>query len=432
MEFDELAKIEKIAMDDPMTGEIMVSVYCITYNHSDYIVKALEGFINQKTNFKYEVVVFDDASTDGTAEIVRDYARKYPDLIRAYLGHRNTYKHPDRKKLITEYRRKILRGKYIAWCEGDDYWIYDGKLQRQFEWMESHPHTTLCIHNAIRYNECTKEVIPQIMDMNTGYIDDEELICCHHGGVPTSSFFYRAELLGALPNSYYMCPVGDDPVRWWCAYNGDVYYMDKVWSVRNYMHAESWNYSMASNIDLKQGYFYCYLEFMAEFDKETNYRFHSHIEQFALIVCRMGIYLKLPDKFTYFELEKRVEELEKDHGEEVRIWYKKILIAQRKRCTDYLDDVYHMANEYRGQFYIYGAGVEAKKCAGMLLDRDICFSGFVVSKKDNPETELLGHAIKEFGELVNGKEACFWLCMNERNREEVINFLFGKGVTKMI
>lgn len=432
MEFDELAKIEKIAMDDPMTGEIMVSVYCITYNHSDYIVKALEGFINQKTNFKYEVVIFDDASTDGTAEIVRDYARKYPNLIRAYLGHRNTYKHPDREKLFTEYRRKILRGKYIALCEGDDYWIYDGKLQRQFDWMESHPHTTLCIHNAIRYDKCAQEVIPQIIDMDSGYINDEELISCSHGRIPTASFFYRAEFAKKFPQFYYICPVGDDPLRWWCAYNGDVYYMDKVWTVRNYMHEGSWNQRMAKDAYFRQNYIRQFLHFLSEADKETNYRFHPYIEQNAYAKCGEDILWKLQDKYTYRELKNRVEECKKNSCEEVNLLYEKKFILLKKSCTDYLDVVYHIANEYGDQFYIYGAGIEAKKHAQILVDRGIKFSGFVVSKKSSLQTELMGYEIKEFCELDNKKEFCFWLCMNEQNRKEVVDNLLETGITKIM
>lgn len=122
----------------PDNPEIMVSVLCITYNHAKFIREALDGFVMQRTNFPFEVIIHDDCSTDGTDEIVREYAAKYPHLLRPLYETENQYS----KKLGSITMRFCLplaRGKYIAFCEGDDYWTDPLKLQKQVDFLESHP-----------------------------------------------------------------------------------------------------------------------------------------------------------------------------------------------------------------------------------------------------------------------------------------------------
>lgn len=114
----------------------LVSIRCITYNHEPFIRQCLEGFVMQQTNFPFEAIVHDDASTDGTAAIIREYAEKYPDIIKPIYETENQYsKHDGSLRKIMDAH---MRGKYIAICEGDDYWIDPLKLQKQVDFMESH------------------------------------------------------------------------------------------------------------------------------------------------------------------------------------------------------------------------------------------------------------------------------------------------------
>lgn len=131
------------AREIKMEKDILVSVNCITYNHAAYIRQCLDGFLMQKTNFRYEVLVHDDASTDGTADIIREYADRYPDIILPYYQTENQY---SRGKGFVggAINRRRARGKYIASCEGDDYWTDPMKLQKQVEYMEEHPDCTMC------------------------------------------------------------------------------------------------------------------------------------------------------------------------------------------------------------------------------------------------------------------------------------------------
>lgn len=124
----------------------LVSIFCLTYNHVDYIRDALEGFVKQKTNFQYEVFVYDDASTDGTSECIQEYASRYPQLFNIYISPYNTYNSPDRFKILNELQHKYITGKYVAMCEGDDYWIDSKKLQMQVDYMEEHDNCMMTTH----------------------------------------------------------------------------------------------------------------------------------------------------------------------------------------------------------------------------------------------------------------------------------------------
>lgn len=134
-------------MDRPL-----VSICSITYNHAPYIRQCLDGFLMQKTNFKYEIIIHDDASTDGTAEIIKEYAEKYPNLIIPIYQTENQYS----KGLRGFYARFVFpkaKGKYIALCDGDDYWVDSLKLQKQVDFLESNKSHVMCSHNFLVYND---------------------------------------------------------------------------------------------------------------------------------------------------------------------------------------------------------------------------------------------------------------------------------------
>ncbi len=125
----------------------LVSVFCATYNHEKYIRQCLEGFVMQKTTFQIEVIVQDDASTDGTSKIVNEYSERYSFIIPIILKE-NIY---SQGKDLNEYFYKNARGKYIAICEGDDYWTDPYKLQKQVDFLEANEEFVICSHRHILY-----------------------------------------------------------------------------------------------------------------------------------------------------------------------------------------------------------------------------------------------------------------------------------------
>ncbi|MBQ0142665.1 MAG: glycosyltransferase family 2 protein [Prevotellaceae bacterium] len=126
----------------------LVSIVCITYNHEPYLRKALDGFLMQETNFPYEIILAEDCSTDGTRQICEEYKAKYPDRITYISRDYNVGGVGNERRAIA-----AARGKYLAFCEGDDYWIDPLKLQKQVDFMESHPDYSVCF---TRYNKSFK------------------------------------------------------------------------------------------------------------------------------------------------------------------------------------------------------------------------------------------------------------------------------------
>ena len=128
-----------------MNDEIKVSINCITYNHQEYIEEAIQSFLMQKTDFKYEILIHDDASTDSTQDIIRKYQEMYPDIIKPYFQKENQLSKGVRR-INYKFNHTKSKGKYIALCEGDDYWTDPYKLQKQVDFMEENQNCTLCAH----------------------------------------------------------------------------------------------------------------------------------------------------------------------------------------------------------------------------------------------------------------------------------------------
>ena len=144
-------------MDDIQNKELqplMVSIKCLAYNHGKFIRETLEGFVMQKTNFRFEAIVHDDASTDNTAEIIREYAEKYPEIIKPIYETENQYSKKDGS--LQRIMDEACNGKYIAFCEGDDYWTDPYKLQKQVDFLETHPDYVMCSHFYREYVENEK------------------------------------------------------------------------------------------------------------------------------------------------------------------------------------------------------------------------------------------------------------------------------------
>jgi len=128
----------------PADSVPLVSISCTTYNQERYIEKCIEGFLMQETNFPVEILIHDDASTDATPEIIKEYQARYPDLINVILQKENQF---SKGKMVNSFNFEKARGKYVALCHGDDYWIDKRKLQKQVSVMELYD-VAICGHPA--------------------------------------------------------------------------------------------------------------------------------------------------------------------------------------------------------------------------------------------------------------------------------------------
>jgi len=134
----------------------LVSISCITFNHEPYIRQCLDGFILQKATFDFEVLIYDDASIDNTANIIKEFELKYPNVIKPIYQNENQYS-KGVNGINLKFNFPRVQGKYIALCEGDDYWTDPLKLQKQVDFLEANPDYSLCCHRYKIYDEVTKE-----------------------------------------------------------------------------------------------------------------------------------------------------------------------------------------------------------------------------------------------------------------------------------
>lgn len=221
-------------------NNIKISVLCITFNHKDYISKCLNSMLMQKTDFPFEILVHDDASTDGTSQIVRKYAEEFPDIIKPYIEVSNRYSQG--KSPIFPLFSKI-KGKYVAYCEGDDSWTDINKLQQQADFLDSHSDYAACCHQTIKHNLYTGEESffssrNADSDITTESILDWDFKDRY---VHLNTVLFRKEVLNHLP--HYLLgkyPIGDMPFYVYLTTCGKVKFFDKVMSNYNYGTAGSW------------------------------------------------------------------------------------------------------------------------------------------------------------------------------------------------
>jgi len=232
-----------------MSDDVMVTICCLAYNHEKYIRKTLESIVCQKTNFKYIALVHDDASTDGTAEIIKEFADKYPDIIKPVLQKENQLKKVG--SVLSKILIPMVTSKYIAYCECDDYWCDEYKLQKQFDILENNPNVSMCAHRVQCVNEDGTEnarTLPEPgYNINkTGLIPQDEFadLLFLKGGYPfhTSSYFHRRE---NVQNEFFKefggKLNGDQRISFSALYCGDAYYFNDTMSCRRVMVPGSYN-----------------------------------------------------------------------------------------------------------------------------------------------------------------------------------------------
>jgi len=257
---------------------VMVTIRCITFNQAPYIRQCLDGFVMQKTNFRFEAIVHDDASTDGTADIVREYSEKYPDIIRPIIETENQFTIGGFQQ-INKMIYPLIRGKYLADCEGDDYWTDPLKLQKQVDYLESHPECTLTLSNGYGYIE--KEKLTVLL--NPIPIKESRVITMHevlkekNGLIPTASMLFRKEMVESEPDWCLRAPVGDRPLRMWCAINGTVYY--DVTPMVTYRKGSIGSFTQrVTNIDYARSILDNMNVFFDAFDEYTKMEYHEDVQ----------------------------------------------------------------------------------------------------------------------------------------------------------
>lgn len=418
-----------------MKEDILVSVLCITYNHENYIRETLEGFLMQKTNFNYEVLIHEDASTDKTAEIIKEYERKFPEIFRVVYEEENQYGKG------VEYCHDILaplaRGKYLALCEGDDAWIDDKKLQFQVDYMESHPECSLSTHKAYlqypagwwqprasRAMGYQEEGIIKFSDLFTSW------------SVATSSFLFRKKDYMPMPEFFRKAPTGDEPLKFYLAGKGTVYYIDRVMSVYNKMSIGSWSADFSSSdCDYKKQVIYCagYISFFDQLDVYFDFQHHDLME---LCVRERIRRLLVHLFFTYDKLEPVMECLDclKDLCD--KKWHS--YIDMKKQGFFMLDqDQFRLFLQERvadKKIYIYGAGNIARKTFHQMKACGYDISGLIISDGQTHQEGILGCNVMYFDKFCreNHEQSVVIIATRDDYARAIMDKLNKAGITDFI
>lgn len=218
-------------------SNIFVSIKCMVYNQERYVSRCLEGMLLQRTEFPFEIIIHDDCSTDGTTKIIKEFAQKNSDIIKPIFEGQNQYSVIGFRG-INKIMKPHYRGYYIAECEGDDYWTDPYKLQKQIDYMETHPDCMLTFHRAkCKWEGKDTEQYTYEMDVceDRDY-DSTELM--EHWIVPCASMVYRREVIDYPIKHRERFFSGDDVLYYSAAEMGTVHGFSDVMSVYR-VHADS-------------------------------------------------------------------------------------------------------------------------------------------------------------------------------------------------
>lgn len=248
----------------------VVSICCITYNHEKYIEDAIKGFLIQETDFPFEILIHDDASTDGTQKIIAQYQDQYPNVIKAILQTENQYSKNIRPTIDILYPK--AKGKYIALCEGDDYWISPNKLQKQYSYMKSNQNVSLTFHTAIVVRD-GKTIEVKAND----YIDEQsftvpELI--DNWFISTQTMMLKKSALLGMENYFSGVINGDWCMQLVAGHNGDVVFLKGLRAAYR-----KHNTSLSVNIGKDKTYRAMKLiKLFTSFDQYSNFIYSAEIE----------------------------------------------------------------------------------------------------------------------------------------------------------
>lgn len=261
----------------------LVSICCITYNHEKYIADAIESFLMQETSFPFEIIIHDDASTDNTAKIIKEYEKQYPEIIKPIYQTENQYSKGNSPS--NDFVVPIVKGKYIAMCEGDDYWIDSKKLKKQVNFLENNERYIMCFH-AVKIVDTDRKFVGRhkgLYGKGSKETSIKEIVkggILHVSSILIKSNFYKKTRPAWIKNARH----GDYAIALYISAEGKAFYMDEVMSayrsgVENSMMTNiRKNYSKKNDIEYNLNR----IETLEMADEYYDYKYHDDIGKINL------------------------------------------------------------------------------------------------------------------------------------------------------
>jgi glycosyltransferase involved in cell wall biosynthesis len=259
-------------ISDPLVMALqpLVSVHMLAYRHEHFIVDAIEGVIAQQCDFPIELVIGEDCSPDGTLKVISDYQRRFPALIRIISSNANVGLQANSARC-----QEACRGRYIAFCEGDDYWISPNKLARQVAILRSRPDITLVCHaaNEVDYGGVANRSLR--CARKSRQLTGREIVSGDGGFIPTCSIVTRRSLFESKPTWWVHAPVTDYPMVLRAAQLGQVIYLDERMSAYrvNVPHSWSSTYQQQDALERRYAHALAICSMLDGFDSETEHHF---------------------------------------------------------------------------------------------------------------------------------------------------------------
>lgn len=258
----------------------MVTVQIGTFNHDQYIRKALESVLIQEVNFEYEILVREDKSTDKTREIVLEFQKKHPNKIRVWTAKKNL-----RSQGLQLGLNRFARGQYLAKLDGDDFWTNSLKLQKQFNFMRDNKDCTLVFHLANKINSENQKIGvhgPKTKSDQCFFEMKDAIFKCDIL-VPTNSMFFETKYLKYLPNWFLKAPVGDLPLTLLLAHHGKLGFINEAMSSYRVMTQGSWSSEFIKLKERRKTHDRKIQDMFKSFDIWSDYKYTRKIRRFLFI-----------------------------------------------------------------------------------------------------------------------------------------------------
>ena len=254
----------------------IVSIICNAYKHEAYIRDALDSFLMQKTNFPFEILVHDDASPDKTPDIIREYEEKFPGIVLPIYQTENQYSKKGRIMLRIQVPR--VRGKYIALCEGDDYWTDENKLQKQVDALEAHPEADICATGAYEVKATDGTVVTYTAPFKKDtVISVEDVIAGGGGFVATCSLLLRSNILKE-PDREVFNFTYDYPVQISGSLRGGMVYLADLTCAHKCLTENSWSMMMRADNKKRESHSSQVEKILMMFDEDTGGKYSAIIK----------------------------------------------------------------------------------------------------------------------------------------------------------
>ena len=278
----------------------IVSVICLAYNHEKYIRQALDSILSQITSYKYEIIIHDDKSTDNTRKIIEEYEKNFPNIIVPVFETENQY---SKGNDVIDISLKHCKGKYIAFCECDDYWNDNNKIQTQVDFMENNKDYSACSSSSIVLDDRTgrESVLFPVEEDIDLTVDDIILWDDRH--FQTASLLFRTEYKD-MPTEYYIRGISDYPRAVYLCSKGKIRYFHNTMSVYRSYVGGSWTDRFRNNITMQKELLINTKSMLLNISRNSPKEFEHPINQ---KLQDLEFQLCLIDS-NYLELKKRYRE----------------------------------------------------------------------------------------------------------------------------